>query len=60
MTIYRFIIHGTSEGLPHTATWDYPTREGAEQGFLDNARMLFKDTVINSVEELGPVHLLDA
>ena len=60
MTIYRFIIHATSEGLPHTATWDYPTREGAEQGFLENARMLFKDTVINSVEELGPIDLLDA
>tara|TARA_Y100000015_G_C2332348_1_gene61844 strand:- start:56 stop:238 length:183 start_codon:yes stop_codon:yes gene_type:complete len=60
MTIYRFIIHATSEGLPHTATWDYPTREGAVQGFLENARMLFKDTVINSVEVLGPVHLLDA
>ena len=60
MTLYRFIIHGTSEGLPHTATWDHYTRKGAEQGFLENARMLFKDTVINSVEVLGPVHLLDA
>ncbi len=60
MTIYRFIIHATSEGLPHTATWDYYSREGAEQGFLENARMLFKDTVIDSVEELGPIHLLDA
>ena len=59
-TLYRFIIHATSDGQSHTATWDYPTREGAEQGFLENARMLFKDTVINSVEVLGPVHLLDA
>ena len=57
-TLYRFIIHGTSEGKPHTATWDHYTRQGAEQGFLENARMLFKDTVINSVDELGPVDAL--
>lgn len=59
MTIYRFIIHATSDGEPHTATWDYPTKGGAVRGFLENARMMFIDTVINSIDELGPVDLLD-
>ena len=58
-TLYRFIIHATSEGKPHTATWDYPTRRGAEQAFLENARMMFNDTVIDSVDELGPIDELD-
>lgn len=58
MTLYRFIIHATSEGKPHTATWDYPTKGGAVKGFLENARLMFPDVVINSVEELGPVHQL--
>ena len=58
MTLYRFIIHATSEGKPHTATWDYPTKGGAVKGFLEKARLMFPDVVINSVEELGPVHQL--
>ena len=58
MTLYRFIIHATSEGKPHTATWDYPTKGGAVKGLLENARLMFPDVVINSVEELGPVHQL--
>ena len=58
MTIQRFIIHATSEGKPHTATIDHYTRFAAVQMFT--VQSLFSDTVINSVEELGPVHLLDA
>jgi hypothetical protein len=58
-TLNRYIIHATSEGQPHTATWDYFTKGGAVRGFLENARMMFTDTVIYSVEELGPVDELD-
>ena len=58
MTIQRFIIHATSEGKPHTATIDHYTRFAAVQMFT--VQSLFSDTVINSVEELGPIDLLDA
>ena len=57
-TLYRFIIHATSEGKPHTATIDHYTRFAAIQMFT--VQSLFSDTVVNSVEELGPIDLLDA
>ena len=56
-TISRFVIHATSEGKPHTATIDHYTRFAAVQMFT--VQSLFSDTVINSVDELGPIDELD-
>jgi hypothetical protein len=56
-TINRFVIHATSEGKPHTATIDHYTRFAAVQMFT--VQSLFSDTVINTVDELGPIDLLD-
>ena len=49
----RYIIHATSEGKPHTATIDHYTRFAAVQMFT--AGNVFSDTVINSIDELGPI-----
>ena len=57
MTINRYIIHATSEGKPHTATIDHYTRFAAVQMFT--VQSLWSDTVINSVDELGPIEDLD-
>jgi len=56
-TINRYVIHATSEGKPHTATIDHYTRFSAVQMFT--VQSLFSDTVINSIDELGPIDLLD-
>ena len=56
-TINRYVIHATSEGKPHTATFDHYTRFAAVQMFT--AQSIFSDTVINSVDELGPIDELD-
>ena len=56
-TINRFVINATSEGKPHTATIDHYTRFAAVQMFT--VQSLFSDTVINTVDELGPIDLLD-
>ena len=55
-TINRYVIHATSEGKPHTAVWDCYNRFQAVQLFT--ASTLFSDTVVNSVEELGPIDAL--
>jgi hypothetical protein len=54
--INRYVIHATSEGKPHTAVWDHYTRFQAIQMFTVSS--LFSDTVINWVEELGPIDAL--
>ena len=56
-TINRYVIHATSEGKPHTETWDCYSRGQAVQLFTTST--LWSDTVINTVEELGPVNELD-
>nr|BAR35323.1 hypothetical protein [uncultured Mediterranean phage uvMED] len=52
-TINRFVIHATSEGKPHSATIDHYSRFAAVQMFT--AQSVFSDTVINSIDELGPI-----
>jgi len=52
-TLNRYVIHATSEGKPHTAAWDCYSRVQAVQMFT--AASLWSDTVVNSVDELGPV-----
>ena len=55
-TIKRFVIHATSEGKPHTATIDHYTRGAAVQMFA--VQSLWSDTVIDTVDELGPIDQL--
>ena len=57
-TINRYVIHATSEGKPHTEVWDCYTRGQAVQMF--NVSTLWSDTVIHSIEELGPIDALSA
>jgi len=52
-TLNRYVIHATSEGKPHTAAWDCYSRVQAVQMFT--AASLWSDTVVQSVDELGPV-----
>lgn len=52
-TIERYIIHALSEGKPHTATVDHYSRGDALHCFYTSTP--FKDAVIQSVEELGPI-----
>jgi len=52
-TINSYIIHATSEGKPHTATIDHYSR--GEAIYLFHINSPFSDTVIQSVEELGPI-----
>lgn len=52
-TINRYIIHATSDGKPHTATIDHYTRFAAVQMFT--VQSLWTDTVIDTVDELGPI-----
>ena len=55
--ISRFIIHALSEGKPHTAIIDHYSRGQALYHFYrDN--LFAHDTIVRSVEELGPIHLL--
>ena len=56
-TINRYVIHATSEGKPHTATIDHYTRFAAVQMFTTQS--LWTDTVVQSVDELGPIDELD-
>ena len=56
-TINRYVIHATSEGKAHTATIDHYTRFTAVQMFT--VQSLFSDTVIDTVDELGPIEDLD-
>ena len=56
-TVNRYIIHATSEGKPHTATIDHYTRFAAVQMFT--VQSIFSDTVVNTVDELGPIEDLD-
>jgi len=59
--IQRFIIRATSNGKPHTVTWDHFSKEKAVQDFLQNRSLvLYPDTVIHTVDELGPIHLLES
>ena len=51
--IKRYIIHALSEGKPHTATVDHYNRGDALYCFYTSTP--FKDAVIQSVEELGPI-----
>lgn len=55
-TINRYVIRATSEGKPHTEVWDCYNRTQAVQMFT--AASLWSDTIVNSVEELGPVRQL--
>ena len=52
-TIERYIIHALSEGKPHTSTVDHYSRGEALYCFYTSTP--FKDAVIQSVEELGPL-----
>jgi len=52
-TINRYVIRATSEGKPHTEVWDCYNRTQAVQMFT--AASLWSDTIVSSVEELGPV-----
>lgn len=56
-TINRYVIHGTSDGKPHTETWDCYNRFEALLMFTTST--LWSDTEIHTVDELGPVHELD-
>lgn len=55
-TLNRYVIHATSDGKPHTAAWDCYSRVQAVQMFT--AASLWSDTIVNSVDELGPVEEL--
>lgn len=55
--INRYVIHATSDGKPHTATIDHYTRFAAVQMFT--VQSLWADTVIDTVDELGPIEELD-
>ena len=55
-TINRYVIHATSDGKPHTETWDCYSRFQAVQMFI--AASLWTDTEVHTVDELGPVHEL--
>ncbi len=52
-TINSYIIHAISEGKPHTATIDHYSR--GEAIYLFHINSPFTDTVIQSIEELGPI-----
>ncbi len=52
-TVYSFVIHALSEGRPHTAQIEHYSRGEAIYCFYVGSP--FNDTVIQSVEELGPV-----
>ena len=52
-TINRYIIHALSEGKTHTATVDHYNRSDALHCFYTSTP--FMDSVIQSVEELGPI-----
>ncbi len=52
-TVYSFVIHALSEGKTHTAQIDHYSR--GEAIYCFHVGSPFADTVIQSVEELGPV-----
>ncbi len=56
-TIKRFVIHATSEGKPNTATVEHYTRAAAIEEF--KRWDFFADTVIRTIDELGPIDDLD-
>jgi len=52
-TINRYTIHALSEGKPHSASIDHYSRGQALYLFYSSS--LFSDTVVQSVDELGPI-----